>query len=148
MLGRKERKNSAIKTLVGSNTEVNGDVEFSGGLHVDGYIRGNVIAEDETHSLLSISENGCVEGSVSVPYVILNGTVRGDLRAREKVELGVTARVIGDVHYKLIEMAVGAEINGKLVHESLAKPALLTQTVDASPTDKIPIAAAAKIAAE
>ena len=111
------RRTTEIDTLVGINTKVSGDIEFSGGLHVDGYIKGNIQAELESASVLTISEQGVVEGSVSVPHVVLNGTVKGDVSARERVELGTTARVIGNVFYNLIEMAIGAEINGKLIHE-------------------------------
>jgi cytoskeletal protein CcmA (bactofilin family) len=112
-----KRKQADIDTLVGVNTKVSGDIEFAGGLHVDGYIKGNIQAELESNSVLSIAKDGVVEGSVSVPHVILNGTVKGDVSARERVELGTTARVIGNVFYNLIEMAGGAEINGKLIHE-------------------------------
>jgi len=77
-------------------------------------------------AVLSISENGTVEGSVSVPNVVLNGTVKGDVSARERVQLGTTARVIGNVYYNLIEMAIGAEINGKLIHEPAGQPALVS----------------------
>jgi len=125
MLGNK-RKNPQIDTLVGRNTRVSGDIEFRGGFHVDGYIKGNIVAEHDTESVLSISENGTVEGSVSVPNVVLNGTVKGDVSARERVQLGTTARVIGNVYYNLIEMAIGAEINGKLIHEPAGQPALVT----------------------
>ena len=68
--------------------------------------------------MLIISERGCIEGSVVVPHVVLNGTVKGDVRATERVELGPKARVIGNLQYKLIEMSIGAEVNGKLIHES------------------------------
>ena len=71
-----------------------------------------------TDTNVTISERGCVEGSVVVPHVVLNGTVKGDVRATERVELGPKARVIGNVQYKLIEMSIGAEVNGKLIHES------------------------------
>ena len=131
MLGRSKakapkpvkRKTTEIDTLVGVKTRVSGDIEFSGGLHVDGYIKGNIQAELETNSVLSIAEQGVVEGSVSVPHVVLNGTVKGDVSARERVELGATARVIGNVFYNLIEMAIGAEINGKLIHEPAGQAA-------------------------
>jgi len=125
MLGNK-RKNPQIDTLVGRNTRVSGDIEFRGGFHVDGYIKGNILAKHDTESVLSISESGTVEGSVSVPHVVLNGTVKGDVSARERVQLGATARVIGNVYYNLIEMAIGAEINGKLIHEPAGQPALVT----------------------
>lgn len=106
-----------IRTLVGADTRVHGDVEFTGGFHVDGYVKGNVEAIKDDTATLSISENGCVEGSVVVPHLLLNGTVKGDVRATERVELGSRARVIGNVQYGLLEMAIGAEVNGKLIHE-------------------------------
>ncbi|MBT8131708.1 MAG: polymer-forming cytoskeletal protein [Gammaproteobacteria bacterium] len=123
--GSSKRKSASIDTLVGSNTRVSGDVQFSGGFHVDGYIKGNINADADSESVLSISENGTVEGSVSVPHVILNGTVKGDVTAKERVELGSTARVIGNVFYNLIEMAIGAEINGKLIHQPKGQPTLV-----------------------
>lgn len=118
MLGRKKVKKSAIRTLVGVDTRVHGDIEFNGGFHVDGYVKGNVEATKDENSILSISEQGCVEGSVVVPHLLLNGTVKGDVRATERVELGAKARVIGNVQYNLIEMAIGAEVNGKLIHDN------------------------------
>lgn len=118
MLRRKSRSQAPIGTLVGAETKVYGDIEFTGGFHVDGYVKGNVRATLDDRSTLSISERGCIEGSVVVPHVALNGTVKGDVRATERVELGPKARVIGNVQYKLIEMSIGAEVNGKLIHES------------------------------
>ena len=118
MLRRKPRTPAPIETLVGDSTRVHGDIEFTGGFHVDGYIKGNVTAAQGSDSTLTVSDKGCVEGSVMVPTVLLNGTVKGDVRATARVELGPKARVIGNVQYKLIEMAVGAEVNGKLIHES------------------------------
>jgi cytoskeletal protein CcmA (bactofilin family) len=117
MFGRKQRRHSVVDTLVGSNSQVNGDLNFTGGCHIDGTVKGNVGAASDSHSALSISEDGTVEGGVTVPYVVLNGIVRGDVVASQRVELGPTARVIGNVYYNLIEMAIGAEINGKLVHQ-------------------------------
>ena len=118
MLRSRKRKQPAIGTLIGAGARVHGDIEFSGGIHIDGYVRGNVVAAGETASSLSISERGCVEGTVSVSQVLLNGTVNGDVLASDRVELGPRARVIGNVRYSLIEMAVGAEVNGKLIHDS------------------------------
>ena len=118
MLGKTKNKQTAIRTLVGTDTRVHGDIEFTGGFHVDGYVKGNVEAIKDEGSVLSISEQGCVEGSVVVPHLLLNGTVKGDVRATERVELGAKARVIGNVQYKLIEMAIGAEVNGKLIHDN------------------------------
>jgi cytoskeletal protein CcmA (bactofilin family) len=118
MLGKKSRSQVPIGTLVGAETRVHGDIEFTGGCHVDGYVNGNVRATTDDSSVLSISERGCIEGVVVVAHVVLNGTVKGDVRATQRVELGPKARVIGNVQYKLIEMSIGAEVNGKLIHES------------------------------
>jgi cytoskeletal protein CcmA (bactofilin family) len=128
MFGRKQRRHTVVDTLIGGNTKVNGDLNFEGGCHVDGTVRGNVSADPESNSALSISEHGCIEGGVTVPTVVLHGIVRGDVCASKRVELGPTARVIGNVYYDLIEMAIGAEINGKLVHQPEGQVPLLEQT--------------------
>ena len=107
-----------IDTLIGQNTRVTGDIEFTGGLHIDGSVNGNIIANQTDKCVLRISDRGVIEGNVSVPHVILNGTVKGDVVAHERIELGSSARVIGNVYYALIEMAIGAEINGQLIHQS------------------------------
>lgn len=117
MWGRgKKRRTTRIDTLIGQQSEVSGDVHFSGGLHVDGTIKGNVIADSDASSMLSLSDHGTIEGEVRVPFVVLNGVVHGDVHASEHVELAANARVTGNVYYNLIEMAIGAEVNGKLVH--------------------------------
>ena len=122
MFKRKQNKNLKIDTLIGAGTRINGDVEFLGGLHLDGYISGNVSSEPNTDATLSVSEQGGIEGSVSVPNVILNGIVKGDIDATLRVELGEKARVLGNVRYSAIETAVGAQINGKLIHRAAATP--------------------------
>lgn len=128
MFGRKQRRHTLIDTLVGANSKVNGDLVFGGGCHIDGTVKGNVTADLEGNSALSVSEDGTIEGGVTVPYVVLEGIVRGDVCASQMVELGATARVIGNVYYNLIKMAIGAEINGKLVHQPEGQVPLLEQT--------------------
>ncbi len=128
MFNRKQRRHTIVDTLVGGNTKINGDLNFEGGCHVDGTINGNVSADTESDSALSISEDANIKGGVTVPYVVLHGIVRGDVFASKRVELGPTARVIGNVYYNLIEMAIGAEINGKLVHQPEGQVRLLEQT--------------------
>lgn len=117
MFNRSKPKLQRIDTLIGAATRIIGDVQFSGGFHVDGHVKGNVDAPADSGATLSVSDSGVVEGSVAVPNVILNGTVKGDILAHDRVELGATARVTGNVYYALIEMEMGAEINGKLIHE-------------------------------
>ena len=128
MFNRKQRRHTVIDTLVGANSKIKGDLHFDGGCHVDGTVNGNITADPDTESALSISEVGNVDGGVTVPYVVLNGIVKGDVFANRRVELGATARVIGNVYYNLIQMAEGAEINGKLVHQPEGQVPLLEQT--------------------
>jgi cytoskeletal protein CcmA (bactofilin family) len=130
MFKQKPSKNANIDTLIGPKTRINGDIDFTGGLHLDGYINGNVKGDSNQGTFLSVSEHGCVEGSVIAPHVILNGIVKGDIDASTRVELGAKARVLGNVHYTIIETAVGAQINGKLIHR--ANPAHV-ETVPAEP---------------
>jgi len=104
-----------IDTLIGRSAKVQGDVEFAGGLHVDGRITGNVRATAGVPASLSVSEHGVVDGSVEAQNVVLNGRINGDIFGSERVVLGAKARVQGNVHYGAIEMALGAEIVGKLV---------------------------------
>jgi len=117
MFNRNKQKQQRIDTLIGAGTRIIGDVHFSGGFHVDGHVKGNVDAPPDSGATLSVSDGGVVEGAVAVPNVVLNGTVKGDILAHDRVELGATARVTGNVYYGLIEMEMGAEINGKLIHE-------------------------------
>lgn len=124
MWGKKrKRRTSRIDTLVGQHTVVHGDMKFTGGLHVEGIIMGNVYAEDDDGtSMLQLSEHGRIEGEVNVPFVILNGEVRGDVHSSAHVELLSKAQITGNVYYSLIEMAIGAEVNGKLVHTAQPAP--------------------------
>lgn len=115
MFKRKENSNARIDTLIGKAVRVQGDIEFAGGLHIDGQVAGNVRATEGAAAALSVSEHGVVEGSVEAPHVVLNGRVNGDIIASERLVLGAKARVQGNVHYGVIEMALGAEISGKLM---------------------------------
>jgi len=114
-------KSTKIDTLIGQSSELHGDVIFSGGLHVDGVIKGNIVAEPDSGSILSVSERGFIEGDVRVPNIVLNGAVNGDVHAAEHIELAEKARVTGNVYYKFIEMVVGAEVNGNLVRRNESK---------------------------
>ena len=112
---KRKPRTSRVDSLVGKKARVLGEIRFSEGLHIDGLIKGNVVSDDDQPATLSVSDSGTIEGHVKVPNVIISGTVKGDVYSSEYVELGSTARIEGDVYYGLIEMAMGAEVNGKLV---------------------------------
>ncbi|KPQ27486.1 MAG: Integral membrane protein CcmA involved in cell shape determination [Marinobacter excellens HL-55] len=121
MLGKKKQKprraTGNFDTLISSRTTIEGDVRFSGGLHVDGKIKGRVMAEEGSDAVVRLSEVGEVTGDITAPHVIINGRVNGDVRASSHLELAEKASINGSVYYRLIEMAMGASVNGNLVRQ-------------------------------
>ena len=109
-----------IDTLIGTGSILQGDLEFTGGLRVDGQIKGHVSAQDSNNGTLVLSESGVVEGDINVPHVVINGTVKGNIASTGHVELQANARITGDIHYKAVEMELGAVLNGSLVSDSTA----------------------------
>lgn len=118
MFSSKKKQNellrAKINTLIGEGTEVEGIVKFTGGLHVVGTINGGAVSKNED-SLLIVSENALVTGDVVVKHLIVNGQIDGEIYVDGKVELFDKARINGDIHYKILELPVGAEVNGKLI---------------------------------
>lgn len=111
------RPSMNVDTLIGTKVIVRGDLVFSGGLHIDGTVIGSVTAEPGSEAVLVLSERGRIEGEIRAPHVVINGSVSGDIHASAKVELATQARVEGNIHYRLLEMAAGAEVNGRIVRE-------------------------------
>ncbi|MFT5573439.1 MAG: cytoskeletal protein CcmA (bactofilin family) [Cryomorphaceae bacterium] len=109
-----------IDTLIGSGSMLQGDLEFTGGLRVDGHIKGHVSAQDSSNGTLVLSESGVVEGDINVPHVVINGTVNGNIVSTGHVELQAAAKITGDIHYKAVEMELGAVLNGSLVSDTSA----------------------------
>ncbi len=110
------RHGETIDTLIGPQVVIRGDVVFSGGLYVEGRIHGKVLAEDGAPAVLTLAEQGSIEGEVRVPVVVVDGRLQGDVHASERVELASKARVLGNVHYKVVEMRAGATLTGRLIH--------------------------------
>lgn len=112
----KKFREPKVSTVIGEGTVVNGDLVFAGGLHLDGAIRGDISAQENEEVTLTISEKGEVVGDVRVSNMVLNGAVVGDVYVTGRVELAPKARVTGSLYYNLLEMAMGAEVNGQLIH--------------------------------
>jgi len=122
MFGRKSK--NTIDSLIGISTKIEGNLHFKGGLRIDGQVKGNVIADDEQSSMLVISEQAKIEGEVRVAYLVVNGEIAGPVFSSELLELQPKARIIGDVHYKALEMHGGAVVSGKLTHDETGEPVL------------------------
>lgn len=130
--------NGSVETLLGARVRIRGDVHFSGGIYVEGNVQGGVFAEDgATDAVLTLAESGVIEGEVRAPHIIINGQLHGDVYASQRIELGPKARVQGNVHYQVVEMAAGAMLTGRLIHgdapqKQLPKPEIVKDLADAA----------------
>ncbi|GMG85684.1 bactofilin family protein [Biformimicrobium ophioploci] len=119
MLGRKDKdmpvNSGNSTTLIARHTEVKGNMHFRGNLVIEGRVHGNITAESDSDARVQVIDGGTVEGEIRVPHVVINGSVKGDVHAARHLELAGKAAVEGNVHYKLIEMVKGAQVNGALV---------------------------------
>ena len=113
----KEINTADVSTIIGEGTVVRGDIVYAGGLHIDGKVIGNVSAEKGSLATLTLSQLGSIQGNIDVPMVVIDGEVQGDVSASERVQLIANARIAGNVEYNLIEMEVGAQVNGQLVRQ-------------------------------
>jgi len=128
----KDINTTNVSTIVGEGTVIKGDISFSGGLHIDGKVEGNIMAPSDAGATLTLSQMGVVHGNIEVPTVVLDGEVQGDVAVSERVQLAENSRITGNVIYNLIEMAVGAEVNGQLVRQGSVQPSLQAPTNEES----------------
>lgn len=138
-------------TVIAAGTEIQGDIAFDGGLLIEGVVHGNIHAHENPEALLRVAEGGEVFGDISAPHIIINGSVRGDVYSAEHVELAARAVVHGNVNYNLIEMMMGAEVNGALVHQReplplRSRPALREDISTLAAGVLLPESSAAKLA--
>jgi cytoskeletal protein CcmA (bactofilin family) len=130
MFGSKTPTQKTIGTLIGAGTVIEGSVTYSGGLRVDGTVKGDLRCAAGEAGMVVISEHGHVEGEVHAAHLVVSGRVTGPLHVTELVELQPKARVTGDVNYKAIEIHHGAVVEGRLIHQGAAdaRPALKLAT--------------------
>ncbi len=118
MFGKRPSKpQNRIDCLIGAGTSIEGNVNFTGGLRVDGHVRGNVVANNDAPSTLVLSEQARIEGEIRVSHVVINGSVVGPVHASDYIELQASSNVTGDVYYKTLEIQLGAVVQGRLVYQ-------------------------------
>jgi cytoskeletal protein CcmA (bactofilin family) len=129
MFGSKSnnKPQNRIDCLIGAGTTIEGSITFTGGLRVDGRVRGDVISADGKPGTLVLSEQAQIEGEIRVSHVVINGTVVGPVHAAEYVELQAKANVTGDVYYKTLEIQLGAVVQGRLVYQNDGKSEKVVQ---------------------
>jgi cytoskeletal protein CcmA (bactofilin family) len=121
MFSKKHSKpQTRIDSLIGAGTTIEGDLNFSGGMRIDGQVNGNVIAAQDKPSTLVLSEQARVNGEVNVTHLVINGVISGSVFASEYMELQSKAKVNGDVHYTTLEIQLGAIVEGRLIHTNTA----------------------------
>jgi len=120
MFGRNAK--SDIDSLVGISARIEGDLCFTGGLRIDGEVHGNVIAGDGAESVLIVSEHARIQGEVRCAKLVVNGYIAGHVYSSELLELQPKGRIVGNVHYKLLEMHGGAMVSGQLTHQQAGEP--------------------------
>ncbi len=119
---RNERSPAGLDTsLIARGTVIRGDLRFSGTLHLDGRIEGTVVAEEED-AMLTLSDSGQVQGEIRVPHALINGHVTGDVHVSARLELGSSGRIDGDLRYHTLEMAAGAQLNGRISRQAEELP--------------------------
>ncbi|OUV63778.1 MAG: hypothetical protein CBC79_00455 [Gammaproteobacteria bacterium TMED119] len=137
MFSKKKVKSTQIDTLIGHDTTVTGDIHFSSGLHIEGTLNGNLIADDHDKAVLIISEQGVINGDVNASVVIINGKVKGNVSSSTTLEMAQHAKVTGNVHYNLLEMEVGAEVNGSLNHVAAGQHKATQSPSNRNPADDV-----------
>ncbi|SOD40758.1 bactofilin family protein [Nitrosovibrio sp. Nv4] len=136
MFGKKTGKpQNQIDSLIGAGTHIEGNISFSGGLRIDGHVTGNIIALGDRPSALVLSDQAVIEGKIQVSHAVVNGSITGAIYASEYVELQPQARIFGDVHYKTMEIQLGASVDGRL-HHLEAQPDNKVVTLIPSPVAK------------
>lgn len=120
LFGSKKKHSDRIDSLIGAGTRIEGDVIFTGGLRVDGEVKGDVRAAEEQAATLVVSAQARIEGEIHVSHCVINGNVSGTVHVAESLELQPGAQVTGDVHYANLEMHQGAVVQGRLVHHTAA----------------------------
>lgn len=103
-------------TLISKLTEMTGDLHFSGNLEIEGSFHGNIIAKEGSNASLRVLHDGKVQGTIRVPTIIINGHVEGEIHSSKHLELAARATVKGNLHYHLLEVVKGAQVNGKMIH--------------------------------
>jgi cytoskeletal protein CcmA (bactofilin family) len=131
-------KSSRIDTLIGRGTEINGDISFTGGLRIDGSVNGTIYTQADDSAVLTLSEQGQIKGEVKVPNLIINGSITGDVYASSHVELAPKAKIKGNVYYRLLEIAMGAEVNGQLIHMAEDDKAMTNIEHEYEDTEHVP----------
>ena len=106
-------------TILGPEAAFDGKLTFQGAVRIDGKFSGEIVTED----VLVIGESGEVTANINVGSLILNGLVRGNVRAKKAVELHAPARLFGDIETPQLVIHSGVIFEGHCKMENIGKNA-------------------------
>ena len=135
-----EKKVAKNVTLISAKAELQGDIRISEALQIEGAVKGNILADPDSNAEVTIGAKGIVEGEIRAPHILINGEVKGDVYSSEHITLNKNALITGDVHSVMMEMVMGAKVNGKLLHVMTEKGASLKKDVVSKP-EVVPVLA-------
>lgn len=116
MFKKIQESSDKIDTLIGRNTKLMGKVEANGTIRIDGEIDGDVIVDGN----VTIGADGKVTGNIEGNNIFVYGTVYGNIKSKEYLRLGNTAKLFGDVEVKTLIIDENAVFQGKCKMEDIS----------------------------
>ena len=114
----KNKADGEILSFLGKNTEISGDISFSGSMRVDGAVKGSI----QSDASLIVGPSGMVDAEVNVRKVVVNGEFHGVIRAADRVEIHKEGKVFGDIYTPCLIIEAGATFEGSCNMGDAEKP--------------------------
>lgn len=112
---------SDATTLISQGTELSGDISFSGTLEILGTVKGNIVSV-QTDARVRVLNGGSVEGDIKAAIIVVNGSIKGNIYALNRLCLEPNCTVSGNIHYSNMEMRTGAQLIGSCNHQQMTPP--------------------------
>ena len=109
-MAKKSYDNNVVNTVIGSETELKGELHSQGSIRVDGRVEGVVIAQGDVH----IGENSYIEGNVHAKRVIIAGEIHGNIESNQGIKICSTGKVFGNISGDRLMIEEGGINKGKV----------------------------------
>ncbi len=105
MFGKKQPR---METIIGPQTTLQGELNTTGTVRIDGMLEGNINAE-----WVIIGENGSIKGDVTAKGMVVGGKVKGNIRSGDVVEIKQKGEVFGEIYTTNLVIMEGAVFEGR-----------------------------------
>ena len=126
---KKEKKTDRISTFIGADASIEGVIEFTGTIQVDGRVKGKISSNGGT---VIVGEKAVVNAEVFVGVAVIMGEINGSIEAQDRIEVFPPGRVGGDIQAPVISIEPGGIFNGSCTMKTSAKmtqkPATVAET--------------------